>query len=182
MEIRKIIRENETLSTLQPCHLKPMATLHLLCGFIGSGKTTFATKLEQDIPAVRFSPDEWIVKLYGSNPPATEFQGYYNCVADLIWQNTFRLLSLGLDVVLDFGFWSRASRDEARTKATEAGASCKLYFLDCPEEIMRRRVLKRTEEMPEGTLWINAAAFDLLRKRFEPLGKDENHIRIQADT
>ena len=159
-----------------------MPTLHLLCGFTGAGKTTFATKLERDIPAVRFSPDEWMVKLYGHNPPATDFQDYYDRVVDLIWQSTLRLLALGLDVVLDFGFWSHASRDAARARVAAADVPYKLYFLDCSEEVMRRRVLKRTEEMPAGALWINEATFDLFKGRFEPLGEDEEHIRIATDT
>lgn len=157
-----------------------MPTLHFICGLTGAGKTTFARKLERKIPAVRFSPDEWMVKLYGHDPPAQEFQDRYQRVVDLIWQTTLRLLDLGLDVVLDFGFWSRASRDAARARAAAAGVPYKLYFLDCMEGVMRRRVLNRTEELPADALWIDEAAFDLFRERFEPLGEDEEHIRIEA--
>ncbi len=157
-----------------------MPTLHLLCGFTGAGKTTVAKQLERDIPALRFSPDEWMVKLYGHNPPAQDFRDYHDRVVDLIWQHALRVLDLGLDVVLDFGFWSRASRDAARAKATAAGVLYRLYFLDCSEEVMRRRVLNRTEELPSDALWIDEAAFDLFTGRFEPLGEDEEHIRIET--
>ena len=47
--------------------------LHLIHGFVGAGKTTFAKKLEHFLPAVRFTHDEWMSKLYGENPPLEHF-------------------------------------------------------------------------------------------------------------
>ena len=32
-----------------------MATAHLIYGYLGAGKTTFAKKLERELPAIRFS-------------------------------------------------------------------------------------------------------------------------------
>ncbi len=46
---------------------------------------------------------------------------------------------------------------------------------------MRRRVLERTDELPPGALWINEAAFELFKARFEPLGEDEVHIFFETD-
>jgi len=36
------------------------ATIHLICGFMGFGKTTYAKKLAQREKAVRMTPDEWM--------------------------------------------------------------------------------------------------------------------------
>ncbi len=36
------------------------ATAHLLHGFTGAGKTTFARQLEAETGAVRFCQDEWV--------------------------------------------------------------------------------------------------------------------------
>ena len=157
-----------------------MATLHLLYGFTGAGQTTFARKLEHDIAAIRFTPDEWMTKLYGYNPPEQDFAEYFSCVTDLIWELTLKLLQVGQDVILDFGFWSRASRDEARYKAQTVNATIKLYFISCPEKIMQKRVMKRNYELAEGVLHIDEHAFELFKKRFEPLGKDELHFVINT--
>jgi len=40
-----------------------MPTAHLIHGYLGAGKTTFARQLERNIPAIRFSHDEWMVRL-----------------------------------------------------------------------------------------------------------------------
>ncbi len=152
--------------------------LHLIHGFVGAGKTTFAKKLEHSLPAVRFTHDEWMSKLYGENPPLEYFEDYYNRVYDLIWVYATRLLELKQDVILDSGFWSRASRDDVRSKAKALGADTKLYFLDTPEAVMLERTRKRNENL-RGSLLIDDHAFELFKQRFEPLAEDEDHVLIK---
>ena len=158
-----------------------MTTLHLLHGFIGAGKTTFAKRLAGEISAMRFTPDELMVKLYGHNPPEAEFTNYLERVTELIWQMTEQLIQLDRDVILDFGFWSRASRDEARSKALELNVKTKLYLITVPESIMKKRVQLRSHELPEGALMIDVHAFESFKHRFEPLGYDEPHVVISTD-
>ena len=113
-----------------------MATLHLVHGFVGAGKTTFSRNLEAEIPAIRFTLDEWIVKLYGHNPPEDKFIEYSDRVSSLIWQLTTQLLDLDRDVILDFGFWSRASRNRAREFALSVNAEVKLYSMYTPRNCL----------------------------------------------
>jgi len=57
-----------TISRRRPVvHLRP--TVHLLCGLNGAGKTTLAKELQTRLPAVRFSLDKWMLRLY----PAVHF-------------------------------------------------------------------------------------------------------------
>jgi predicted kinase len=49
-----------------------MPTTHLIHGYVGAGKTTFARRLEQELPAIRFSHDEWMTRLYGDDPPVDQ--------------------------------------------------------------------------------------------------------------
>ncbi len=157
-----------------------MATLHLLHGLVGSGKTTFARQLERKIRAVRFTPDEWMIRLYGDRPPVETFQETLDRLYELIWEHAARVLQTGTDVILDGGFWSRASRDDARRRAAELGVSCRFYAINCPTDVARQRVLRRTAEMPAGAFWINEPAIDVLNRRVEPLGTDEEHITVNG--
>lgn len=158
------------------------ATAHLLHGFVGSGKTTFARRLAEQEGAVRFTHDEWMHRLYGPNPPAEQFETLRRRVDELIWRLASELLARGVDVILDFGFWSRFSRDDARRRVAGAGAACRLYQVSCDEQTLRSRVARRSADLPPDSLWINQAAFEEFKARFEPLGDDEPRIQVDGAT
>ena len=156
-----------------------MATAHLIHGFLGVGKTTFARQLEQNLPAIRFSHDEWMARFYGIDPPARLFPSYARNVTvqiSLLWP---RCLELGVDVVLDLGFWTRQERDQARARAQSLGADVLLYQVTCLEEVARER-LKARNQSPDGDLLIADATYDLLKGRFEPLALDEARTEIEG--
>lgn len=122
-----------------------MATAHLLFGFLGSGKTTLAKRLELEHGAVRFTPDEWMARLFGDDPPEESFQEKASAILQLLEPVWTRCLSLKVDVVLDYGFWTRKERDEVRAVVQQLGASACLYWLRCPDEEARRRIALRNK-------------------------------------
>jgi len=152
-----------------------MPTAHLIHGFLGAGKTTLARHLEQSLPAIRFTHDEWMVRLYGADPPAELFPEYFRRVSDQISSVWPRCLELGLDVVLDLNFWTRQQRDEVRARAAELGATSRLYRLACPDDVAWRRIEERNANL-EGSLHLSRATFEALRFRFEPLDANEDCV------
>jgi len=81
-----------------------------------------------------------------------------------------------VNVVLDDGFWTRASRDEARAWAATLGVPLHLYTLTLPEAEARRRVALRNAE--PGQLHIAPETLDLFWSRFEPVGPDERCVPL----
>ena len=108
----------------------------MIHGYLGVGKTTFARRLEQQAPALRFTHDEWMLRLYGEDPSPDEFQVLYERVTERIDAVWTRCAALGLDVVLDLNFWSRERRDAVRAIATALGADVRLYR--CRARMARR--------------------------------------------
>ena len=84
----------------------------------------------------------------------------------------------GLDVILDFGFWSRRRRDEARAAAQSIGSPARLYLVRCPEDIARARCRERNRNLG-ADYHITDEGFDALRTKFEPLGSDEEHELVE---
>jgi predicted kinase len=155
-----------------------MATAHLLFGYLASGKTTFAKHLEVKHEAVRFTPDEWMARLFGDDPPEESFPEKAEAILELLEPLWMRCLSLGVDVVLDYGFWGRKERDEVRAIVERLGASACLYRLHCPDDEARRRIDARNQA-DRRCLHIAPATYDALRTRFEPLEADE--ARLEAN-
>jgi predicted kinase len=156
-----------------------MATAHLIHGYLGAGKTTFAKRLERELPGVRFSHDEWMARLFGEDSPAELFQVRRERVWDLMATQWTRCLELGLDVVLDLGFWARAERDAVRAQVTALGAGYRLYALACPEDQAWARIETRNRDLA-GSLLITRNTFEALKSRFESLSDDETCVRVDV--
>ena len=154
-----------------------MPAAHLIHGYLGVGKTTFARQLERNIPAIRFSHDEFMVRLYGDNPPIEQFAVFYWRIHEQVEEIWLRCLELGLDVVLDFGFWTRQERDATRTKIIALGAEARLYRLTCPEDEAWRRIEKRNANL-QGSLLIVRNTYEVFKERFAPLDPAETRIEI----
>jgi predicted kinase len=130
------------------------------------GKTTLARQLEQRIPAIRFSHDEWMARLYGFDPPVEHYTEFYRRVCEQVEEVWPRCLELGIDVVLDFGFWRRQQRDDVSAKVAMIGVQARLYHVTCPDKEEWRRIEKRNTDL-RGSLFIARNTFEVLKSRFD---------------
>lgn len=158
---------------------RPIA--HLLCGFIGSGKTTFARKLEKETGAMRFTKDEWMVKVFGNTPPKDKFVEYDTKMTELATEIALRCLKAGASVIIDDGFWYRKQRDEIRQALNDIGAVIKLYYIDTPVDVMKERTVKRSENPPEDSFYITEQEFNNYLKMFQLPTDDEDFISIKDE-
>jgi predicted kinase len=158
-----------------------MATAHLIHGYLGAGKTTFAKRLEREISAVRFTHDEWMRALYGDDPPEQQFADHARRVSDLMEDLWSRCLEVGVDVILDFGFWSRQERDRVRAAVTNKGADYRLYRLTCPDDAAWKRIQARNAAL-DSSLYIAPNTFSVLKARFEPLDEEEVRVEIAQNS
>lgn len=146
-----------------------MATLFLMVGLPGAGKTTLAKRLEAERPALRLTPDEWMVTL--------GFDGFDEAararVETLQWRVAARALVLGTDVVLDFGFWSREERAEFRRRARSLGAEVAIRFLDVPPSVLRERLAERRASGSWATFPVTERQLDGYLALFEAPTDDE---------
>jgi predicted kinase len=115
------------------------ATLHLVCGLPGAGKTTFAKRLEAEFGAVRLCPDEWMDTL-GISIFDTDFR---DRLEGKLTELARDILCQGGDAIIEFGSWSKAERDALRGIASQCGAAVRLYWLEVPVAELARRVRER---------------------------------------
>ena len=123
-----------------------MATLHLMVGLPCSGKTVLAQKLEHDLPALRLNLDECHIRLFGQDTAEPEHDARHRIIEDLLWDIARRALELGMNVILDYGFWAREEREDYRLRAKQLGASSEVHYLDVPEDELLRRLRQRNAQ------------------------------------
>ena len=150
-----------------------MPTLHLICGLPCSGKTTYAKGLEHGASALRLTPDEWHTQLFGHDVLEEKHDERHDLIEVLLWRAAARVLTLGVNVILDFGFWGRGEREDYRARAAALGAGSELHCLDVPEEVLLERLAKRNAELPEGAAYIPEAKLKEWIGWFQPPTQDE---------
>ncbi len=134
---------------------KNLATLHLMVGLPFSGKTTLARKLEQECSALRLTPDEWQVCLFGQDAKEPEHNTRHSLIEAMLWKIASRALELGTNVILDFGFWAREEREDYRLRAKQLGASSEIHFLDVSEDELLRRLEQRNSQPSQESFYIS---------------------------
>ena len=127
-----------------------MTTLYLMVGLPCSGKTTRAKQLENEVSALRLTPDEWHVSLFGHDTYEKydpDHDRRHGLIESMLWRVAARVLSLETNVILDFGFWAKEERDDFRSRARELGARSEVIFMDIDEEELMKRVRTRNENL-----------------------------------
>jgi predicted kinase len=150
------------------------ATLLLMVGLPGAGKTTRAKELALAHRALRLTPDEWMISLYDGTQP----EGKRDLLEGLLISVARQALRLGTSVVLDFGLWSRDERSALRWLARSAGASCQVIYLPVDLDLQRARIAHRQATAPHRTFPMSDADIVSWRGQFEvpddaELGGDE---------
>jgi predicted kinase len=122
-------------------------TRFLTVGLPGTGKTTEARRIEVERNAFRLTKDEWMKALYGlTNPSAAS-----DVIEGRLVEVGLRALEIGVDVVIDFGLWSRDERSALRQAAADRRAAVELRYCEVTPAEQRGRLDQRQVEEPDMT-------------------------------
>jgi predicted kinase len=151
-----------------------------LHGFIGSGKSTIARAIEDKYNAVLFTPDIWTRAMLGSDPPEQIYRPALQGLMYLFQEQWIRIASLGLPVILDYGFWTLSERESLREVCFKHSLSLSIIKLDSKYEDLWSRIEKRNQEIlnkkdTENVL-ITRDTFDHFFANFDEAKLDESDI------
>lgn len=141
---------------MAPATLACEATMVVITGLPGSGKTTLAKQLAPELTAVRFCPDDWMasagIDLWDSDARAR--------IEAFQLELATSMLSLGTSVIIEWGVWSRGERDHLRETARAIGCRYELHHTTAPVEELWRRIVERDAEGRWGARPIERAELD----------------------
>lgn len=123
-----------------------MAKVVLVGGRICSGKTTYARQLRG---AVLLSVDEVMLALFGQQV-GEKHDEYARRTQDFLRDKSVELVEAGVDVVLDWGFWTKDSRQSMKRFYRERSVACEFHFIDPDVETWKKQIAQRNHRILEG--------------------------------
>ncbi|MHA6760981.1 P-loop nucleotide/nucleoside kinase family protein [Streptacidiphilus sp. PAMC 29251] len=134
-----------------------------MVGLPGAGKTTRAKELAATHPALRLTPDHWMVPLFGDSMA----DGRRWVLEGRLISVALQALRLGTSVVLDYGLWGRDERSALRWLARSAGAACQVVYVPVDKEVQLARIALRQATEPHQTFPMSEADVDRWREQFQ---------------
>ncbi len=151
-----------------------MPTMYLMVGLPGSGKTHRARELAAEHAAVRLTPDEWAISIFGNG------DRHQSRPDGMRWMLEGRLVALALDllgkgvsVVLDFGLWSRDERSALRWLAQSVGAQSQVVHLPAERDLQWARIRERLARDPDHNFPMDESERDAWLAGFEEPDAEE---------
>jgi predicted kinase len=125
------------------------ATLNVIFGPSGAGKTTYANAYARREHAVAFILDEWMARLFGPDIPEPVDYNWLvervgRCEAQ-IWSTVAATMAAGTSVILDLGLMRKADRERIRQIAEAVELPLQFHYVTASQEVRRARVAERTQ-------------------------------------
>ena len=161
-----------------------MAQVILLCGKLCSGKSTYAKELQRRSPAsVLLSCDKLMLSLFPDGA-GNQHDMLSTRARRYLFALSLDILATGADVILDWGFWTKAWRDEARAFYQAHGVSCSLHYIDASPTVLARHIATRNDAVIHGKTteyFVDEGLLAKMESQFEKPTDAEINVRYRPE-
>lgn len=126
-----------------------MPKVILICGKICCGKTTYAKKLVKEQNAVLLSCDEITLALFGQHI-GEKHDEMVERTMKYLFNKSLEVVAAGVNVILDFGFWTCADREEATSFYKQNSITLEWHYIDVSSEVWIKNLAKCNQAIESG--------------------------------
>lgn len=146
----------------------------LICGVICSGKSTLARHMAEECRAIILSCDE-LTKALGD-----DLGDRHDAIAARIHTylqgKAVALCRLGVNVILEWGFWRAADRAEMSRFLKGAGVPFEWHYIDVSHEQLMRNVARRNANPGPCDYMVDRGLLDKCLDAFQPPAAGEMDV------
>ena len=159
-----------------------MAKVYLICGKICSGKTCYAERLRKTFPAVILSTDEVTYDLT-DNAQGSGYNAFALRVNKYLRKKAAQIVQAGANVILDWGFWSRADRQEISDYFKVHEVTYEWHYIDVSDEQWEKKIAERNRRISSGhggsDFYVDEGLRNKVLSRFEVPDRKEIDVWCQ---
>lgn len=126
-----------------------MGKIIAICGKICGGKSYYANELKNKENAVVLSCDELTSILFDNN-----LGDKHDEMSKRIWEYLLKkscdIVSVGCNVILDWGFWSKNDRAFIKKYFFDKGINLEMHYIDVDDATWQKNISERNKKVLDG--------------------------------
>lgn len=122
-----------------------------MCGIICSGKTSYSQRLRRELQAAVLSVDEITLALFGQHT-GDKHDDYVAKAERYLYDKSLELIEVGVNVILDWGFWQKREREYARNFYSSKNIECEFHYVDISETDWLKNISERNRKVQSGEI------------------------------
>ncbi len=159
-----------------------MSKVMAICGKICSGKSYYAKQIKEKENAVILSKDEATYELIDNK------QGeFYNVFAERVnkylMKKAVEIVKAGCNIILDWGFWTKAERQETTKYFNQFGIDVEWHYIDIEQTRWEQLIEERNIKIQSGNggsdIYVDEGLLNKLLSKIEEPTRDEMDIWIE---
>lgn len=159
-----------------------MPKIIAICGRICSGKSYYAKQIKEQENAVILSTDEATYDLIG-NEQGELYDVFVERVNKYLMKKAVEIVKAGCNVILDWGFWTKAERQETTKYFNQFGIDVAWHYVDIERSRWEQLIEERNNKIKNGNggsdFYVDEGLMEKLLSKFEEPTRDEMDIWIK---
>ena len=158
-----------------------MNKIILICGKICAGKTIYAKNIAKNLNAVILSVDEITLALFGQHL-GDKHDEICDKTEKYLYKKALEILSAGINVILDWGFWKRENRQFVTKYFNAHGITVEWHYIDVDNITWNKNILKRNNAIrnnEENNYFIDENIIKKFQDLFEEPEPNEMDVRYK---
>ena len=160
-----------------------MAKVIAICGKICAGKTFYCRQLREKEKAVVLSCDE-LTKALFDNDLREKHDEMTVRICDYFLKKAAELVSVGCNVILDWGFWTREKRRHLSQFFTSRGIVCEWHYIDVDDATWQKNIAERNDRILRGeggsNYYLDEGLMEKLLTQWEEPTREEINVWISV--
>ena len=159
-----------------------MSRIIAICGKICSGKTYYANQIKEQENAVILSTDEATYDLI-DNEQGELYDVFAERVNKYLMKKAVEIVKAGCNVILDWGFWTKAERQETTKYFNQFGMDVEWHYVDIEQSHWQQLIEERNAKIQKGNggsdFYVDEGLLNKTLSKFEEPTREEMNVWIE---
>ncbi|MDD6673942.1 MAG: ATP-binding protein [Eubacteriales bacterium] len=159
-----------------------MSKIIAICGKICCGKSYYAKQIKEQENAVILSIDEVTYDLI-DNEQGELYDAFAERINKYLMKKAVEIVKAGCNVILDWGFWTKAARQEIAKYFNQFEIDVEWHYVDIEQSRWKQLIEERNNKIKNenggSDFYVDEGLLNKMLSKFEEPTRDEMDIWIE---